>query len=103
MKSINLSHIFETYLSAIELLYLIEYLINFNQNIMSKKKNKKLKVNPALEGLDVHVNEFGEIITSFEADKINEFLDKKLYDKKIGNQDAETGSLKEKHKNQDGK
>ncbi len=67
---------------------------------MSKKKDKKAKVNPELEGLNVYVNEFGEIITSFDAEKINKFLDENLYDKKIKNQEAKTGSLKEKHKKQ---
>ena len=68
---------------------------------MGKKKEKKLKVNPELEGLNVYVNEFGEIITSYNAEEINNFLDKTLYDKKIRNQDAKTGSLKEKHNQQD--
>ncbi len=68
---------------------------------MSKKKEKKMKVNPELEGLDVRVNEFGEIVTSYNAEEINKFLDKTLYDKKIRNKDAKTGLLKEKHKKQD--
>ena len=68
---------------------------------MSKKKDKKPRVNPELEGLEVHVNEFGEIVTSYDAEQINKFLDKTLYDKKIKNQNAKTGSLKEKHKKQD--
>lgn len=75
-------------------------MINHNKT-MSKKKDKKLKVNPELEGLNVYVNEFGEIITSYNAEEINTFLDKTLYDKKIRNQEAKTGSLKEKHKQED--
>lgn len=75
-------------------------MINHNKT-MSKKKDKKLKVNPELEGLNVYVNEFGEIITSYNAEEINTFLDKTLYDKKIQNQEAKTGSLKEKHKQED--
>lgn len=50
---------------------------------MANSKNKKPKVNPELEGFDVKVNSFGEIKTSFDIDKLNEFLNKNVEDKKL--------------------
>jgi len=49
---------------------------------MSKKKNKP-KVHPELDGLEVNVNSFGEIQTNLPIEKINEFLDKNIQNKKI--------------------
>lgn len=54
---------------------------------MANKKNNKAKVNPELEGFDVSVNSFGEIKTSIEIDKINQFLNKNLKDKKLTDRD----------------
>jgi len=50
-----------------------------------KKENKKdlPKVHAALEGLDVNINEFGEVKTNFSIDKINTFLNKNVDDKKL--------------------
>lgn len=54
---------------------------------MSKKKpEQKPKVNPELEGFDVNIDEFGEITSTLGIEKINDFLNKKLYDKKLDNQ-----------------
>jgi hypothetical protein len=52
---------------------------------MAKKKPKKEtpKVNKQLEGFDIHINPFGEIMSNFELDKINDFLDKNVDDKKL--------------------
>lgn len=62
---------------------------------MSKKENKKEKpkVNPELEGFEMEIDSFGEIKTSFDIDKLNEFLNKNVEDKKLINredQDQET-------------
>lgn len=54
--------------------------------IMSKgKKQKKNKVNPELDGLNVEVDTFGEIKFNYNIDKINDFLDKNVEDKKLKN------------------
>jgi hypothetical protein len=53
---------------------------------MAKKKSVKKgkpKVNSELDGFDIQINSFGEIITSYDLDKINEFLDKNVDDKKL--------------------
>ncbi len=47
------------------------------------KKDKKPKVNPELEGFELEINEFGEIISNYDVDKINEFLNKHVDDKKL--------------------
>ena len=54
----------------------------------TKKKNKnvtKPRVDPELEGLEIGINAFGEIQTSLEIEKINEFLNEHLPDKKLKN------------------
>ena len=51
---------------------------------MAKKKdNNKPEVNKELKGFDIKINEFGEVVSSFDVDKINTFLDKNVTDKKL--------------------
>ncbi|MFQ3575151.1 MAG: hypothetical protein SNJ77_01825 [Cytophagales bacterium] len=47
-----------------------------------KKKEEKPKVHPELEGFDFEINKFGEIRSTLNIDKINEFLNKQNSDKK---------------------
>ena len=57
---------------------------------MAKKKvskDNKPKVNKDLEGFDIQVNSFGEIITNYDINKINEFLNKNVDDKKLRDRD----------------
>lgn len=60
---------------------------------MSKKKqtdsqkNAKPRVHKELDGFDIKINSFGEIVTSFDMDKINEFLNKNVDDKKLRDRD----------------
>ena len=54
---------------------------------MTSKKNQKAKVNPALDGFDVGVDAFGEITTSYNIDKLNDFLNKNVEDKKLKDRD----------------
>jgi hypothetical protein len=48
-----------------------------------KKRKGAPKVNPELEGFDIRINSFGEISSTYEIDKINEFLNKHVDDKKL--------------------
>lgn len=51
---------------------------------MPRKSNPdKPKVNPELDGFDIQINEFGEIVSSFDVQKLNAFLDKTVDDKKF--------------------
>lgn len=50
-----------------------------------KKEKETPKVNKDLEGFDIRINSFGEIVTSYDLDKINGFLDKNVDDKKLKN------------------
>ncbi|MBB6327045.1 hypothetical protein FHS59_002673 [Algoriphagus iocasae] len=57
---------------------------------MAKKKNKKdadPKVHEDLKGFKMDINSFGEINSSFSIDKINEFLNKNVEDKKLKDRD----------------
>jgi len=60
---------------------------------MSKKENKKdrpkdkPKVNSELEGFEMEIDSFGEIKTSFDIDKLNDFLNKNVEDKKLINRE----------------
>lgn len=47
------------------------------------KKKKDPKVNPELEGFDVRIDSFGEIKSNLNIDKINEFLNRSVDDKKL--------------------
>ncbi|MGZ5243566.1 MAG: hypothetical protein ACXWD4_06590 [Bacteroidia bacterium] len=43
------------------------------------------KVHEELKGLDLNINEFGEIISNIDIDKVNEFLTRSVPDKKLIN------------------
>jgi len=51
------------------------------------KEKKKPDVNPALNGLDITINSFGEIQSTYDIDKINDFLDHHVNDKKLKNKE----------------
>ena len=53
----------------------------------SNKSDKKApKVHPELEGFELTIDSFGQIVSSIDRDKINQFLDKHLpEDKKLQN------------------
>lgn len=51
------------------------------------KKESKPRVHEDLEGLSFEVDEFGEIKSSYEIDKINQFLNKNVEDKKFKERD----------------
>ncbi len=48
-----------------------------------KAGDKSIKVRDSIKDFDIQINSFGEIITNYDVDKINEFLDKNVQDKKI--------------------
>lgn len=50
---------------------------------MSKNKAGNPDVHKELEGFNIQINEFGEISTSMQVDKINRFLDENVEDKKL--------------------
>lgn len=53
------------------------------------KKNKqtgkegKPDVHEDLKGFDIKINEFGEITSNLDVEKVNQFLDKNVEDKKL--------------------
>jgi hypothetical protein len=51
----------------------------------NKKDSNKPGLHKELEGFTINVNEFGEIKTSMPLDKLNEFLNTHVLDKKLGN------------------
>jgi hypothetical protein len=51
------------------------------------KKEENPKVHKDLEGFKMSINSFGEISSSFPIDKINEFLNKNVEDKKLRDRD----------------
>jgi len=56
----------------------------------SKKKNKP-KVNPELKGFEIKVDSFGELKSTMDIDKINEFLNRNVKDKKLKKVKKSTG------------
>ncbi len=62
----------------------------------NKKEEKKPKVNKELNGFDITVNSFGEINSTFDLDKLNEFLDKNVEDKKLKNRNDLPGKKDKK-------
>ncbi len=58
---------------------------------MAKKKSDvdKSNTNKELDGFEVKINEFGEIITNYNVDKVNDFLDEHVDDKKLKDRPTE--------------
>jgi len=52
-----------------------------------KKNNEKPEIHDELKGFEIHINEFGEIKTSYSIDKLNEFLNENVEDKKLKEKD----------------
>ena len=48
-----------------------------------KKKVETAETHPDLKGLDIRVNEFGEIISNIPIEKLNDFLNRNVVDKKL--------------------
>ncbi|MFB0945553.1 MAG: hypothetical protein ACI9V1_001478 [Spirosomataceae bacterium] len=46
-------------------------------------KDAKPRVHKELDGFDIEINSFGEIQMNYDMDKINEFLNRKVDDKKL--------------------
>ncbi|HMV07504.1 MAG TPA: hypothetical protein PKL56_11935 [Cyclobacteriaceae bacterium] len=62
-------------------------------------KKKKPRVHKDLQGFEVSVNQFGELNASMSIDKINEFLNKNVEDKKLVDRDeSEEPKTKKKRK-----
>lgn len=64
------------------------------------KKNKpkpKPKVHKELQGFDISIDSFGEIKSNMNIEKINEFLNQNVDDKKLAERD-DYDDLKEKEK-----
>ena len=51
------------------------------------KKKKKPRVHKDLQGFEVSINQFGELNANMNIEKINEFLDKNVDDKKLAERD----------------
>ena len=54
-----------------------------------KKDKKKAQIHKDLEGFDIRINEFGEIVTTRPVDDLNEFLDENVVDKKLAGRKEE--------------
>lgn len=67
---------------------------NTKSKFMKSKKSKEIKkelpkVTDELKGLDFEINNFGEINMTMDIDKINEFLNKNVDDKKLRESDSD--------------
>lgn len=63
----------------------------FNNNKVMPKKSKKIEANvhDELKGFDIKLNEFGEMESTFAIDKLNEFLNENVEDKKLKGREEE--------------
>jgi len=52
-----------------------------------EEKKPKPKVHKDLNGFDVSIDQFGEIRSNMNIEKLNEFLDKNVDDKKLAERD----------------
>lgn len=70
-----------------------------NKEESEKKANKpKPKVHKDLQGFDVSIDSFGEIKSNMDIEKINEFLNKNVDDKKLAERKDYTDMKKGKRR-----
>lgn len=64
---------------------------------MAKKKSKKDKpdVHEELKGFEIRINEFGEIKSNLDVDRLNEFLNENVEDKKLREKEGKEESADE--------
>ena len=60
------------------------------------KKQGKPRVHEDLSGLEISINQFGEIKSNMDIEKVNAFLDKNVEDKKLTEREE---TLKKRKKN----
>lgn len=48
-----------------------------------KRKKENPQINKALDGFSIDINEFGEIITNYNIEKLNVFLNENTEDRKL--------------------
>lgn len=56
---------------------------------MADKRKDKAQVHKDLDGLEINVNEFGEIKINKSNEELNTFLDKNVEDKKLKDRETE--------------
>jgi len=75
------------------------------KNKEEEKKKEKPTVNKDLKGFNVEIDSFGELKSSLSIDKINEFLNKNVEDKKLVDredyEDLKSGSKEETDKEEE--
>lgn len=62
------------------------------------KKQGKPRVHKDLSGLEISINQFGEIKSNMDIEKVNEFLNKNVEDKKLVERDETLKKVKKKKK-----
>jgi hypothetical protein len=62
------------------------------------KQQPKPKVHKDLQGFEVSIDQFGEIRSNLNIEKINEFLNKNVDDKKLAERDDQEETKKKKKK-----
>ena len=62
------------------------------------KKQGKPRVHRDLAGLEISINQFGEIKSNMNIEKVNEFLDKNVKDKKLVEREEALKKKKKKNK-----
>lgn len=67
--------------------------------IKKNDKKKSASVHDELKGLDLTINEFGEVIGNTKIDQLNEFLDKHVTDKKLEDRSGKFGEGGESEEN----
>ena len=63
-----------------------------------KRKVETAETHPDLTGLDIRVNEFGEIISNIPIEKLNDFLNKNVVDKKLDEEEWEKKKRREEER-----
>lgn len=78
-------------------LKLLTYIMAKKSDKPSKKQGKP-RVHKDLSGLEISINQFGEIKSNMDIEKLNEFLDKNVEDKKLIEREETLKNKKKKKK-----
>jgi hypothetical protein len=52
-------------------------------NKNKKTKKQKMSLHPQLDSFEIKINQFGEVVATYDLNRLNQFLDTQVEDKKF--------------------
>jgi len=60
------------------------------------KKQTHMSLHPQLDAFEIQVNQFGEVVTTYDLNRLNQFLDNQVDDKKFRGIEVKKATITQK-------